>query len=116
VGGAAAAASGALNTGAVSGPAARMRAFAAVWGGWLLVTGLVFSFMQGIIHPYYMVGLGPAIGALVGVGAAALWQARVSVAGRVTAAVAVGITAWWSYELLDRTRGWPGRLPTRWTR
>ncbi|HEY3883127.1 MAG TPA: glycosyltransferase family 39 protein [Trebonia sp.] len=90
----------------VSGPAARMRAFAAIWGGWLLVTGLVFSFMQGIIHPYYMVALGPAIGALVGVGATALWQARVSVAGRVTAAVAVGVTAWWSYELLDRTPSW----------
>src|SRR6516165_683695 len=51
----------------------RMRAFAAIWGGWLLVTGLVFSFMQGIIHPYYMVALGPPIGALVGVGASSLW-------------------------------------------
>ncbi len=88
------------------GSVTRMRAFAAVWGGWLLVTGLVFSFMQGIIHPYYMVALAPAIGALVGVGAAALWQARVGWAGRATAAVAVAVTAWWSYELLDRTPGW----------
>ena len=47
-------------------PVTRMRAFAAIWGGWLLVTGVVFSYMQGIIHPYYMVALGPAIGALVG--------------------------------------------------
>jgi 4-amino-4-deoxy-L-arabinose transferase-like glycosyltransferase len=50
----------------------RVRAFALLWGGWLLVSGLVFSYMQGIIHPYYMVALAPAIGALVGVGAAAL--------------------------------------------
>ena len=92
--------------GAGGGPVTRLRAFAAVWGGWLLVTGLVFSFMQGIIHPYYMVALAPAIGALVGVGAAALWQARVGWAGRATAAVAVAVTAWWSYELLDRTPGW----------
>jgi 4-amino-4-deoxy-L-arabinose transferase-like glycosyltransferase len=92
--------------GAGGGSLTRMRAFAAVWGGWLLVTGLVFSFMQGIIHPYYMVALAPAIGALVGVGAAALWQARVGWAGRATAAVAVAVTAWWSYELLDRTPGW----------
>jgi 4-amino-4-deoxy-L-arabinose transferase-like glycosyltransferase len=89
-----------------AGPAARMRAFAAVWGGWLLVTGLVFSYMQGIIHPYYMVALAPAIGALVGVGATALWQARVGWIGRATAAAGVAVTAWWSYELLDRTPGW----------
>jgi hypothetical protein len=91
---------------ASAGPVARMRAFAAVWGGWLLVTGLVFSYMQGIIHPYYMVALAPAIGALVGVGATALWQARVGWTGRATAAAGVAVTAWWSYELLDRTPAW----------
>jgi 4-amino-4-deoxy-L-arabinose transferase-like glycosyltransferase len=84
----------------------RMRAFAAIWGGWLLVTGVVFSFMQGIIHPYYMVALGPAIGALVGVGASSLWQARLGMAGRVCAAVAVAATAVWSFVLLDRTPAW----------
>jgi len=87
-------------------PVTRMRAFAAIWGGWLLVTGVVFSFMQGIIHPYYMVALAPAIGALVGVGATSLWQARLGLAGRVTAAVAVALTAWWSFILLDRTPDW----------
>jgi 4-amino-4-deoxy-L-arabinose transferase-like glycosyltransferase len=87
-------------------PAARMRAFAAIWGGWLLVTGAVFSFMQGIIHPYYMVALAPAIGALVGVGASCLWQARLSLAGRAWAALAVAVTAVWSYVLLDRTPDW----------
>ena len=83
-----------------------MRAFAAIWGGWLVVTGLVFSYMQGIIHPYYMVALAPAIGALVGVGALSLWQARLGWAGRVTAMIAILVTAWWSYELLDRTPSW----------
>ena len=76
----------------------RMRAFAAIWGGWLLVTGLVFSYMQGIIHPYYMAALAPAIGALVGVGASSLWQARLGMAGRVCAAVAVAATAVWSFS------------------
>ena len=70
------------------------------------VTGLVFSFMQGIIHPYYMVALAPAIGALVGVGASSLWQARLGLAGRVTAAVAVLVTAIWSFVLLNRTPDW----------
>ena len=43
----------------------RTRAAALLWGGWLLCTGLVFSYMSGIIHPYYMVALAPAIAALV---------------------------------------------------
>ena len=54
----------------------RTRAAALLWGGWVLVTGLVFSYMSGIIHPYYMVALAPGIAALVGIGAMALWQAR----------------------------------------
>ncbi len=50
----------------------RIRAAALLWGGWVIVTGLVFSYMSGIIHPYYMVALAPGIGALVGIGAMAL--------------------------------------------
>ena len=51
----------------------RTRASLLLWGGWLLVTGLTFSFMQGIFHAYYTVALAPAIGALVGIGAVVLW-------------------------------------------
>ena len=94
------------NVAETASPLTRMRAFAAIWGGWLVVSGLVFSYMQGIIHPYYMVALAPAIGALVGVGAMSLWQARLGWAGRVTAMIAILVTAWWSYELLDRTPHW----------
>ena len=53
-----------------------------VWGGWLLVTGLTFSFMAGIFHAYYTVALAPAVAALVGIGAWLLWEhRRSSVAG-----------------------------------
>jgi 4-amino-4-deoxy-L-arabinose transferase-like glycosyltransferase len=91
----------------------RTRAFALLWGGWLLVTALVFSYMQGIIHPYYMVALAPAIGALVGVGALSLWQAGLPLAGRIAAAGGAGGTGVWAYVLLDRTPSW---LPwLRWT-
>jgi 4-amino-4-deoxy-L-arabinose transferase-like glycosyltransferase len=31
------------------------------WGGWLVVTGAVFSYMSGIIHPYYTVALAQRI-------------------------------------------------------
>jgi 4-amino-4-deoxy-L-arabinose transferase-like glycosyltransferase len=91
----------------------RVRAFALLWGGWLLVTGLVFSYMQGIIHPYYMVALAPAIGALVGVGAIALLRSDTPVAGRAVAAAGILGTGVWAYVLLDRTPAW---LPwLRWT-
>nr|WP_221376954.1 glycosyltransferase family 39 protein [Actinoplanes polyasparticus] len=79
----------------------RQRAGLVLWGGWLLITGLVFSFMQGIFHAYYTVALAPAIGAVVGMGAALLWRSRFL--GRVTLAVAVAVTAWWSYHLLTRS-------------
>ncbi|HUN37841.1 MAG TPA: glycosyltransferase family 39 protein [Trebonia sp.] len=84
----------------------RTRAFALLWGGWLLVTGVTFSYMQGIIHPYYMVALAPAIAALVGVGAAALWQQGLGWLGRGTVALGVAVTTWWSFELLDRSPTW----------
>jgi 4-amino-4-deoxy-L-arabinose transferase-like glycosyltransferase len=87
----------------------RTRAGALLWGGWVLVTGLVFSYMNGIIHPYYMVALAPGIAALVGIGAAAMWQARPGsgpLAGRIAAAAGVLASAVWAYVLLDRTPGW----------
>jgi 4-amino-4-deoxy-L-arabinose transferase-like glycosyltransferase len=84
----------------------RTRAAALLWGSWVLITGLVFSFMSGIIHPYYMVALAPGIAALVGIGATALWQARLGLAGRITAAAAIVATTIWAYVLLDRTPAW----------
>ena len=89
----------------------RTRAAALLWGGWVLVTGLVFSYMNGIIHPYYMVALAPGIAALVGIGARALWQPRPrsrsgALAGRITAAAGVLASAVWAYILLDRTPDW----------
>ncbi|MGO8895474.1 MAG: glycosyltransferase family 39 protein, partial [Streptosporangiaceae bacterium] len=84
----------------------RTRAAALLWGGWVLVTGVVFSYMNGIIHPYYMVALAPGIAALVGIGAMALWQARLGLAGRITTALGIAVSAGWAYILLNRTPTW----------
>ncbi len=59
------------------------RAALIMWGGWLLVTGAVFSFMNGTVHPYYTVALAPAIGALVGLGAVWGWRDRATADGRI---------------------------------
>ena len=53
-----------------------------LWGGWLIVTAIVFSFGQGVIHTYYTVALAPAIAALVAIGGAMLWERRVARARR----------------------------------
>jgi len=84
----------------------RTRAFVILWGGWLLVTGAVSSYMQGIIHSYYMVALAPAIAALVGVGSVELWRRRANVLVRTTLGGAVVLTAAWSYALLAKTPDW----------
>jgi 4-amino-4-deoxy-L-arabinose transferase-like glycosyltransferase len=79
------------------------RAGLLLWGGWLLVNGLVFSYMQGIFHAYYTVALAPAIGAVVGAGSMLLWRQRRKVAAAATLAVAIAVTAWWCYHLLGRS-------------
>jgi 4-amino-4-deoxy-L-arabinose transferase-like glycosyltransferase len=80
----------------------RTRAAFVLWGGWLLVTGLTFSFMAGIFHDYYEVALAPAIGALVGMGAVLLWRRRDGVSS-IMLAVTVAATALWSSVLLARS-------------
>jgi 4-amino-4-deoxy-L-arabinose transferase-like glycosyltransferase len=77
----------------------RTRAALVLWGGWLLVTGLVFSFMRGIFHAYYAVALAPAIAALVGIGAVTLWRRR----GQRWAALTLAATTLWSVVLLGRS-------------
>jgi len=83
----------------------RTRAALLLWGGWLLVTGLVFSFMQGIFHAYYTVALAPAIGALVGVGAVVLWRHRAMPAAGAVLALTGAVTAAWAFVLLHRSSG-----------
>ncbi len=79
------------------------RAAYVVWGGWLVVTMLVFSFMAGIFHEYYTVALAPAIGAVVGMGAVEAWQRRSSAVGTIALAAATAAAATWSFILLSRT-------------
>lgn len=78
------------------------RAAYVLWGGWLVVTAVVFSTMQGIFHDYYTVALAPAIGALVAMGSATLWRRRANLLPLLTLAATVAVSAIWSYVLLAR--------------
>ncbi len=45
-----------------------------VLGGWFIVEAAVLSLSKGIVHPYYVSALGPATGAMAGVGAVAFFK------------------------------------------
>ncbi|GAB7049931.1 glycosyltransferase family 39 protein [Catenuloplanes indicus] len=88
------------------------RAQLLIWGTWLLVTGAVFSFMSGTMHPYYTIALAPAIAALTGIGTVQLWRGRDGLAARSALALMAFATGVWSFVLLSRD---PAFLPgLRW--
>lgn len=84
-----------------------------LWGSWLLVTTLVFSYAEGIWHPYYTTMLAPAIAAITAAGLVRFWQAyREASAGWVLLPLAVTLTAVWAFVLASRDTSWHGW--TRW--
>ncbi|MDT7789917.1 MAG: hypothetical protein QOF58_8336 [Pseudonocardiales bacterium] len=81
-----------------------------MWGGWLLVTAVVFSFAQGIFHPYYTTMLAPAIAAISAAGLMMFWRARSFV--RFLLPLAVAVTAGWAFVVVSRDTSFHGW--TRW--
>ncbi|MFI7698610.1 ArnT family glycosyltransferase [Nonomuraea sp. NPDC049480] len=78
-----------------------------VWGGWLVVHYVVFSFSSGTFHPYYATAMAPAVAALSGMGVVVMWQAyRRSRAWAWALPLAVAATGGWSFVVLRRTPDW----------
>ncbi|MFB6558568.1 ArnT family glycosyltransferase [Streptomyces sp. NPDC056400] len=82
------------------------RAAFLAWGGSMLITAVVFSYMQGIFHEYYTVALAPFVAALIGMGAAVLWEERGGKAAAITLSGTLALTAVWSFVLLGRATGY----------
>ena len=55
----------------------RGRAAVIFWMLWLIIHIVIFSMTSGVIHPYYVVVMAPAVAALVGIGVPFLWGAYV---------------------------------------
>ncbi|MFB4303586.1 glycosyltransferase family 39 protein [Actinomadura sp. NTSP31] len=94
------------------------RAALLLWGGWLAVHYVIFSFAEGTFHPYYTTALGPAIAALTGAGAVLLHGAgkaggRLSRVWPPVLCAAIAVTGAWAFTLLNRTPSWHPWL--RWT-
>ncbi|MGW4488623.1 glycosyltransferase family 39 protein [Amycolatopsis sp. NPDC004368] len=84
----------------------RTRAALLLWGGWTVVSVVVFSYMSGIIHPYYTVALAPGIAATLGIAARELWRGRGHFGPRAVLALMLASTAVWAFLLLSRTPEW----------
>jgi 4-amino-4-deoxy-L-arabinose transferase-like glycosyltransferase len=85
------------------------RAAAILFGGWLIVDGLVLSFMHGAIHAYYCLSIAPPIAAMFAIGVHELWRRREKWLYRGGLAVLLGGTAVWGWFILSRNAGWlPG--------
>jgi 4-amino-4-deoxy-L-arabinose transferase-like glycosyltransferase len=84
----------------------RVRAGAILFGGWILIDGLVLSYMQGMIHPYYSLSLAPAVAAMFAIGVGQLWARREKWWGRAGFAVTLLATGFWSWWTLARNATW----------
>nr|BFF14599.1 hypothetical protein GCM10025699_59020 [Microbacterium flavescens] len=82
------------------------RATLLLFGGWMVLTALVFSFMSGIFHAYYTVALAPAIAVTLGAAADVLWSRRRRLWVRVVLAAAALLTGGWAWVLLGRSADW----------
>ncbi|MDQ2584290.1 ArnT family glycosyltransferase [Saccharothrix yanglingensis] len=90
----------------------RTRAALVLWGLWVLVNGVVFSFMSGITHPYYTVAVAPGIAAIVAIAGRELWRGRAHPPVRASLALVVAACGFWGFALLDRYPDWVPAL--RW--
>jgi 4-amino-4-deoxy-L-arabinose transferase-like glycosyltransferase len=82
-----------------------------MFSGWLLVSGLVFSYMDGMVHPYYTVAMAPAVAGLAGIGTMWAWRYRAGWDGRTMLAAMIVLTAVWSAMLLRRNAFGPSWVP-----
>ncbi|WP_030517962.1 glycosyltransferase family 39 protein [Nocardia sp. NRRL WC-3656] len=82
------------------------RAALVLWLGWLILTGGIFSFASGILHPYYTVALAPAVAGSVAIGAWQLWLRRNDLRATAVLSGTLMVTTVLACLLLARTSDW----------
>ncbi|WP_063010444.1 ArnT family glycosyltransferase [Nocardia kruczakiae] len=82
------------------------RAALLLWLGWLVLTGGIFSFAGGILHPYYTVALAPAVAGSVAIGAWQLWLRRNDLRATAVLSGTLVVTTVLACILLARTSEW----------
>jgi 4-amino-4-deoxy-L-arabinose transferase-like glycosyltransferase len=74
-----------------------------VLGGWFVIELLALDFSKGIVHPYYVSGLGPGLAAVSGAGAMAIaWLVRSEDRRRSALGIALAAVATLSTVVIER--------------
>ena len=81
------------------------RALVLLAGGWFLTYAATFSFMNGVIHPYYLVTIAPPIAILVAIGWQLVWPARRWLQFRLAMAASVLAAAVFAFGYLINGAG-----------
>ncbi|WP_370061908.1 ArnT family glycosyltransferase [Mycobacterium sp. MAA66] len=89
-----------------------VRAGAILFGGWLVVDGLVLSFMKTNVHPYYCLSLAPAMAGMFAIGVVEMWRRRESMFHRIGLAAMLLTSGVWGFVVLGRNADWMPAL--RW--
>nr|WP_277831283.1 glycosyltransferase family 39 protein [Rhodococcus sp. D2-41] len=89
-----------------------VRGAAIVFGGWIVVDGLVLSYMSGMVHPYYCLSLAPAVAGMFAIGIHEMWTRRKAPFGRIGLAALIATTGVWGWVILGRNAQWMPAL--RW--
>jgi 4-amino-4-deoxy-L-arabinose transferase-like glycosyltransferase len=85
-----------------SRPLGREHVSLALWAGWAVCYGIVFSAAGGLFHAYYLVTMAPALSALAGIGTAALWSLYTSCGVRsLFLPITLITTALWQGYIVD---------------
>jgi 4-amino-4-deoxy-L-arabinose transferase-like glycosyltransferase len=82
------------------------RAGALVFGIWMLVDGLLLSYMKSMVHPYYSFSFAPAVCAVLAIGVHEMWARRQTWLGRGGLAAIVLATGVWGWWMLGRNADW----------
>jgi 4-amino-4-deoxy-L-arabinose transferase-like glycosyltransferase len=83
-----------------------VRAGAILFGTWLVVDGLVLSFMKTNVHPYYCLSLAPAMAAMFAIGVVEMWRKRTSRFHQFGLAAMLLASGVWGYWILARNGDW----------
>ncbi|WP_018600412.1 glycosyltransferase family 39 protein [Mycobacterium sp. 155] len=89
-----------------------VRAGAILFGTWLVIDGLVLSFMKTNVHPYYCLSVAPAVAAMFAIGIHEMWRRRDGWLGQIGLAAMLLATGVWSFWILGRNASW--LPPLRW--
>ena len=83
-----------------------VRAATILFGGWMLVDGLILSYMKTMVHPYYCLSFVPAVAGMFAIGVHEMWCKRETWFGRGGLVAMIGGTGVWSWWILGRNGDW----------